>query len=253
MATAMKYLLPAVDENASRLRERILQEFAQTWTERIADDSRYYASYRRVVSLQAWRVRFVEQIYPQLIGSIFLEAQNDALLSVVLAHIGMWRSSLQSLRSCIECVLNACYYADHPVEAELWRQGVHRLEFSEHLAYLERHPVGIRRLTLPNVLANLRQEYNVLSRAVHASAQSFHMTRAGAVTLTKSDEVDHAMWSTRHASCLLWVNFLLISLYSPHLLGAQNRDLRKCISLAIPAYYHNSIFDELKVRLFNVD
>ena len=217
----------------------------------MAKDDFFRDSYRRVVSLQAWRVRLVEPNCTSTAAEMLLEAQNDALMSVVLAHLAMWRPALQCLRSCIESVLNTCYYADHPIEAHLWGRGDHRVGFSEQMSYFERHPADISRY-FPSMLGRLKSEYSVLSKAVHGSARSFQMTQSGAVTLTNSDDTEHSKWATRHRSVLLCVNLLLIGLYHRDITGTQQRDLRKAISLAIPDHYKTDIFQNLKVRLFPI-
>src|SRR5437870_9984913 len=67
--------------------------------------NKFFKSYRRIVSLQAWRSELLETAISSGSLSFFLEAQNDALTSHALAGCGSWRSSLQALRSCIENVL----------------------------------------------------------------------------------------------------------------------------------------------------
>lgn len=248
----MKLLLPAIDQNALKFSGTAIGELDAAWIERLAKKDIYKISYRRVVSLQAWRVRLIEPNNPGITASMILEAQNDALMSLVLAHLAMWRPALQCLRSCIESVLNTCYYADHPIEGQLWGKGHHRLGFSEHIGYLEKHPADLHR-HFPTLLGRLQKEYSVLSRAVHGSARSFQMTQSGSITLTNSDDAEHSKWATRHRSVLLCVNLLLVALYHQNLTGTQQRDLRKAISLAIPAPYHNAIFQNLRVRLFSIN
>ena len=247
----MKLLVPAIDQNALNFSGSIIGEIDAAWIERLAKNDIYRDAYRRVVSLQAWRVRVIEPHNPGIAASMLLEAQNDALMSLVLAHLAMWRPALQCLRSCIESVLNTCYYADHPIEAQLWERGDHRMGFSEQISYFEKHPADIPRY-FPSMLGRLRSEYSVLSKAVHGSARSFQMTQTGNVTLTNSDDAEHSKWATRHRSVLLCVNLLLVALYHRSLTGTQQRDLRKAISLAIPDHYQNDIFQNLKVRLFSI-
>lgn len=246
----MKYLLPTVDNNAVAFSEHFPSEITDSCLQMLEHTDEFRDSYRRIISLQAWRVRFFEVAYPSSVHSLFLEAQNDALLSLVLAHTAMWRPALQSLRSCVESVLNTCYYVDHPVEFQLWEQGQHTVGFSELIKYFSLHPKNVRMKKLPNVLQHLRSEYGDLSRAVHASAKGFHMTKAGVIALTNSNEIDYSQWISRHSKSLLWLNLLLVILYSTFLEGSENRDLRKSISLVIPESYHEAIYSELNVRLF---
>ena len=247
----MKYLLPEVDNNADAFSERFPREMADACAYGLKNTEGFRDAYRRVVSLQAWRVLLFERQYPSSgVISLFLEAQNDALLSVVLAHTAMWRPALQLLRSCIENILNTCYYVDHTVEFRLWETGKHRNDFSALVSYFSSHPDGVSPNELPNSLAHLRSEYATLSKAVHASAKAFLMSKEGDIRVTRKSDIDYNQWSTRHSNVLLWLNLFLVCLNSSALEGAQNRDLRKSISLAIPSGYHSLIFKHLRVRLF---
>ena len=249
----MKYLLPTIDNNAASFAGTFPSEIAEACVSGLDNTDGFRASYRRVVSLQAWRDRFFERCHPEAISSIFLEAQNDALLSVVLAHMSMWRPALQSLRSCLENVLSTCFYVDHPIELALWENGEHRMPFSGLADYFSRHPHTSTQQGLPSVLSHIRSEYSTLSKAVHASTRSFHMTRDGAIRITYSNNIDYNKWSKRHSSTLLWLNFLLLDLNSTILVGTQNSDLRKSISLAIPAPYHSAIAEHLDIVLYSTD
>ena len=253
MAIEMKYLLPVIDNNAASFAERFPAEIAEACASGLDNVDGFRASYRRLISLQAWRDRYFERDHSNSVSSLFLEAQNDALLSMVLAHLAMWRPALQSLRSCLENVLNTCYYADHPVELLLWEKAEHRITFTDLAAYFSRHPNTTAHQGLFDVLTHIRSEYSVLSKGVHASARSFHMTKGGAIRITHSNNVEYNQWNTRHTSTLMWLNLLLLDLHSDILVGSQNIDLRKSISLAIPSYYHNDIAKTLKIHLFSTD
>ena len=172
---------------------------------------------------------------------------------MVLAHLAMWRPALQSLRSCIENILNTCYYVDHPIEFQLWELGKHRNDFSELTNYFSRHPAFMSATNLPQVIAHLQNEYATLSKAVHASSASFHMTTSGRITITDFDNIKYRRWASRHSATLLWLNFILIILYSDALEGPQNADARRSISLAVPAKYHASIASSLSVQLFSTE
>ena len=247
----MNYLLKDVDSNSDRFSQTLSDEISQALAAGLANLEGFRASYRRVVSLQAWRVRVFDSQASDGVKALFLEAQNDALLSVVLAHMAMWRPALQSLRSCIESVLNACYYADHPVELQLWEAGRHRNDFSELLGYFSKHPTFLSLTGLPDVLAHIQREYSTLSRAVHASSISFHMTVGGNITITNSDGIKYRQWNSRHSDTLLWINLMLIALYSEALEGSQNTDVRRSISLVVPLKYHEDIASNLRVHLFS--
>ena len=250
----MKYLLPEVDGNSERFSKDFPAEIAAACASGLGNTEGFRDSYRRVVSLQAWRVLFFEPRYPDTaVTSIFLEAQNDALLSVVLAHMAMGRPALQSLRSCVENVLSTCYYVDHPVEFRLWENGKHRVGFSALESYFSRHPEVTAHSGLPNILSELEREYATLSKAVHASARPFLMTREGSITITNNDKSRYNQWNTRHSRALQWLNFLLLVLNASAIKGAQRAELRKSISLAIPYRYHNDIVEHLGVHLFPLE
>ena len=250
----MKYLLPEVDANAEAFSRRFPQEIADTCASGIQNIDGFRDSYRRVVSLQAWRTLFFEQQYSDSpVISMFLEAQNDALLSVVLAHMAMWRPALQSLRSCVENVLNTCYYVDHPIEFRLWENGHHRNNFSDLVDYFSRHPDAAIHQDFPDILAHIRSEYATLSKAVHGSAESFLMTQGGSITITQVSVAKYNQWNTRHSLTLQWLNFLLLVLNASDLKGVQRAELRKSVSLAIPSRYHDDIAEHLSVHFFPLE
>lgn len=253
----MKLLLPEVDNNARAFAERFPSEIARACEKGLESSDGFRDSYRRVVSLQAWRDRHFEQMPSDSVSALFLEAQNDALLSLVLAHTAMWRPALQSLRSCIENILNTCYYVDHPVEFQLWQNGNHRNSFSGLTRYFSEHPdvADYNRSSRhsPNVIAQIQSEYSALSKAVHASSKQFYMTKGGSTVITHPNISDYNQWNKRHCETLLWMNFLLVILNASVLQGAQNTDLRKSISLAIPVSHHDAIVQHLSVHLFPLE
>src|ERR1051326_4706308 len=99
----------------------------------------YLQSYSRLISLNAWR----KYLFPTLLGpaaeGFFIEAQNDYLVSLILARHGMWRPSLQSMRSGIENVLASLYFKDHAVEYRIWHDGKLKIGFTELKQYFETH------------------------------------------------------------------------------------------------------------------
>jgi len=249
----MKYLIQDVDNNSQSFACEFPSKIAEACQAELQNTEGFRDAYRRVVSLQAWRARVFSFISSGGVEDLFLEAQNDALLSVVLAHMAMWRPALQSLRSCIENVLNTCYYVDHPVEFRLWKQGRFRIAFSELATYFSKHPNNVTVEDFPKVIPLIRKEYATLSKAVHASAKSFHMTKSGGITITNLDQVEYNKWVSRHSTSLLWINVVLVMLYSHFLTGSQNSDLRKSVSLAIPSRYHEIIASQLDVHLFPME
>ena len=219
-----------------------------------AHNSTYYIeSYKKIVSLQAWRACFLGQQISEGSLGFFLEAQNDALVSHVLAQQGVWRSSLKSLRSVIENIAFCVYYMDHPVEQRLWNSGEEIPTISFFFAYLKKHP------DLSNVSCNINgieimeNEWRILSRAVHGSAKSFRMTAQGKIPSLFSSARDKVgAWSTRESKCLLGVNLMLVSLFKEHLQGAKLRNLRKAISLVILNAKHANIKSELNIHLYDI-
>lgn len=196
----------------------------------------FVRSYQRIVSLHAWRSYVLANQVSEGSLGFFLEAQNDALVSHVIAQHGSWRVALKALRSCLENVLASMYYKDHPVELQLWTAGASRIPFSDLLAYFEGHPAtkGVD-LELTG-LGTLRGEFAMLSRAVHGSSQGFRMTKDGKHILLWSSGPDRfGPWETRESAVLQGLNSLLVTLFRDRLAGAALPGLRRAISLAIPA------------------
>lgn len=234
-------------------------KFDPTWKKRVFEvikslddeDQIFRKSYFRLISLQAWRSELLEVLLPSDALEFYLESQNDAVLSHVFAHTGYWRSALQSLRSCLENVLQCLYYKDHPIEIQLWHLHKHRMQFSELIKYLSTHP---QILDIPkniNPIDNLKNEYQTLSLAVHASAKTFRMTSdPDQIVICSNDKASLGSWSTREKFVLSSLNNLLLILFHEHLEGTQRPNLRKAISFTISPRNHSDILEYLKVRLF---
>jgi hypothetical protein len=127
----MKQLAREIEGNFDSFRAAYRTSAESTAQSLQAHREHFLESYRRMTSLQAWRSELLENAISSDSLAFFLEAQNDALISHVLASFGEWRSSLKALRSCIENVMFAMYYKDHPVELQLWMDGRHHLNYSE--------------------------------------------------------------------------------------------------------------------------
>jgi hypothetical protein len=247
----MKRLVEEVEQNFKKFCRSYKTEAQDTAAKLETYQAKYLESYRRMVSLQAWRSELLENTISAESLSFFLEAQNDALTSHVLASFGAWRSSLKSLRSCIENILFCIYYKDHPVELELWHSGQHKLTFTAVEKYLAAHPAldGIS----PSVsgITLLSGEYSTLSKAVHASAKGFRMSVEGiGVQLWSNDPARLGAWGTREAKVLTGVNELLMTLFREQLQGGRLSNLRKAISLVIPTSHHTEIKNRLGITLF---
>jgi hypothetical protein len=209
----------------------------------------YLDSYKRLASLNAWREMLLSNRISSGSLGFFLEAQNDALVSHVLARMGSWRAALKALRSSVENVLACLYYKDHPVELELWEAGKHKIEFGELWKYFSRHPkvvpLGIQRAGL----IDIRNEYSTLSRAVHGFA-SFRMTGgAGSTALWSDSRISLGAWSTRERRTVCGVNLLLLAIFGEELEGTRLPGLRSAIGLAVPRRMHQGIRTGLHVNL----
>jgi hypothetical protein len=226
------------------------QQAAAAKTALDAHAGRFQSSYRRLVSLQAWREQLLDGKLSPPSLQFFLEAQNDALLSHVSARYGMWRAALQSLRSCVENVLACLYYMDHPVELALWERGKHRPGFAELHAYFVAHPALDGIASQDTGLPALKDEYAMLSKAVHGSAASFRMTQGAAgPTLWIAEPPRLGMWATRETATIRSLNMLLLALFRADLSGTQRVGLRQAVSLAVPRSQYARIHSRLGVRL----
>jgi len=240
----MSLLLKETEANFKAFDAHWPKEMSRVAGELTKESATYLASYRRLVSLQAWRT-FLEPRVSSPSLAFFLEAQNDALVSHVFASLGSWRSALKSLRSCIENVAFSLYYKDHPIEFELWEAGKHKPPISDYLTYLEHHP---RRVTAARVdpMPHIQAEYSTLSKAVHASAKSFRMTNDVKTTLLWSEaKASIGQWQTREAAVLTNLNLLLLAHFRDQLCGAAEPGLREAIGLAIAP----AIFPDIKTNL----
>lgn len=210
----------------------------------------FISSYRRLSGLNAIQHTLVIPNFSNASAAFFLEAQNDALVSHVNANVGGWRSALQALRSCIENVLNAVYYNQHPVELELWARGAFRITFSDLHKYMTHHPHISNLGQSLSGLDLMKTEYAVLSKAVHASAANFRMTDgASKVLLWSVDEARLGAWSTRERRVIDAICSLFVCLFASELQAAKNPQLRSVLSFAISAARQKQFKNVLKVNL----
>jgi hypothetical protein len=242
--------------------EANFQKFTQNWKRDLprvmagldTHGASFLESYSRLASLNAWRANILEDQISTGSLEFFTEALNDALVSHVYARLGSWRSSLMSLRSCIENTCYCLFYKDHPIELRLWETGAHRPGFSEIHSYFRQHP-DVKDLSDSPVtgLTVIKKEYGTLSRAVHASARNFRMAPDASTTLLwKDNAVSLAQWIRREQQSLAGLNLLLATLFRTELLGAQQQSLRKALSLVIPPSLHSRVRSELKVRVLSL-
>ena len=244
----MSLLLKETEANFNAFDVDWRADMAHVAAELAKDRGPFLLSYRRIILLQAWRA-FLETRISESSLAFFLEAQNDALTSHVFANLGSWRSALKALRSCIENVLFCLYYKDHPVEFELWETGQHKPPIAEFITYFEHHPRRVKVATV-DPIPHIRAEYSTLSKAVHASAKGFRMTRDIRTTLLWSDtKASLGQWQTRESLVLINLNLLLLAHFRGELGGAAASPLREAVSLAIPATMYPEIKTNLRVVL----
>ncbi len=245
----MSGLLTEIEANYERFSEAWKGELESVSKDLEKQHNQYLRSYTRLVSLNAWRTDLLNSEVSAGSMAFFLEAQNDGLLSHVLARLGCWRSSLKSLRSCIENVYQCLYYKDHPVELELWHTGKHRLGFSELHSYLLKHP---KISGVPSTLAGidlLQQEYATLSRAVHGAAPFRMSEQSDGTHLWSSAPARAGAWATRQSRTLCGINLLLLTIFRDRLQGAALPGLRTVVGLGIPSAQHSHVKRKLKVNL----
>lgn len=220
-------------------------------TDVLRANPKYLESYQRITTLQAWRSELFEGRIDSNAVAFFLEAQNDGLTSHIFAQLGCWRSALKSLRSCLENTYQCLYYMDHPVELELWHSGHHRLSRIELQRYLEQHPQIRGNDTNLSGIPTLSEEYETLSKAVHASAKGFRMTEdSDTVSLFSNDSASAGRWATRERQVIVGINLLLMMMFRKYIQGTQKPNLRKSISLVIPVTKHTQIKTDLGVTLY---
>lgn len=234
------------------------ENFNSNWKQeldRIADNlanqnDKFFPSYARVATLQAWRTLFLASHLQAECLQFFLEAQNDALTSHIFARLGAWRSALKALRSCIENIYFCLYYKDHPVELELWKTGKHRISFADLQKYFESHPIVGAQNPSVSCLRSIKEEYSTLSKAVHGSAESFRMTTGTDSTVIWTDKLASlGKWLAREKVTLCSLNLLLLVMFQSHLSGAALPGLRKSISAIFDAPKRKKIREAIAVNL----
>lgn len=214
----------------------------------IRADARIDSVYAHALVLESWRQHLLAaQLREGL--PFWYEAQNDYLLSLVHAGGGIWRSSLQALRSFLENSTGALYYSDHPVEARRFATGEFRLTWVETKQYLATYPYPAAADAYRGVvLDSIAHEYSELSKAVHGSAESFRMTAAQQFpTLFSSERTKIGAWRTRAIACARAVNSLLLLHFASDLAGARLRPLREDIGTVFTARERTRIRSALGV------
>lgn len=234
----MDLLRSELKANASTFVRDIPVELARIHASLSIDVEKTTSAYAAAAALQAWRTEVYTRA-PGPIRDMLLEAQNDAVQSLVLGHLGMWRPALQSLRSCIEAVVRIAFFTDHPVELGWWtgKSGFSISIRKTIQEYLPKHPLvepfaGVA--GIPDVTSQLYEQYSLLSKAVHASAISFRMTKAGDVSFSNSSATDYGQWLACHRKTLQAVSLLMLMLNRSQLRGTAHSGLRKLLSVVLP-------------------
>ncbi|MDX8123405.1 hypothetical protein SKZ59_16610 [Janthinobacterium sp. GMG2] len=246
----MKNYIEEVDENFSRFYNALPDGINSAIAGLAEYNEKFKISYRRLVSLQAWRGELIEKIASEGAESFFKEAQNDAIMSHSLARQGAWRVALMSLRSCIENSLYGLYYFEHPVELSQWQVGKFRIGFTEVVNYLGKHPNFEEIGEQDSGIEAIKSEYSTLSKAVHGSSNSFRVTKNGSIEgLNVISIADLGAWSTRERNALIALNTIFLTMFKYNLQGASNSNLRKAVSLVIPEKNHKLIKEKLNINL----
>jgi hypothetical protein len=246
----MQAFIEEVDANFTRFDGSLAGGITDALTELAPHVNKFRDSYRRLVSLQAWRGELIQNIASPASEEFFKEAQNDALMSHHLARQGAWRVALMCLRSCIENTLIGIYYMEHPVELAQWHLNSHRLGFAEATSYLAKHPNFIHYSEQESGLQLIKNEYATLSQAVHGSSKKFRVTKTGLIEgLNVASVAELNQWASREHQTLLGLNSCLITMFKDHLAGAAQTNLRKALGLAIPPHLHAAISTRFNVRL----
>lgn len=245
----MKLLEKELDQNWTTFFAGWTAQARKNWKE-LNHDKRFSASYRRLCAINAWKTSSaVRKLTPESVEFLH-EAHNDVLVSHVAAGTGAWRLALQSLRSCIENVLCALYFTDHPVELKLWEIGQFRIGFSDLHTYFMKHPTLRGRSRDLCGLNTLKTEYSTLSKAVHASAREFRMTdKIPEVLLWSTEEKKIGIWSTRERKVVEALCLLLMTYFCEHLTGTKNTALRQMLFFALSSNKRELVKQQLHVSI----
>ena len=122
--------------------------------------------------------------------------------------------------------------------------------FSELATYHSSPPKLIGSSETNNGIAQLKEEYSTLSKAVHSSAKQFRMTTDLAENrLWINDGAAVSKWATRENATIRALNLLLLYFFSSSLQGAANINLRRVIAITLPKTRFAQIKADLKVNL----
>jgi len=163
---------------------------------------------------------------------------------------GVWRSSLQSLRSFVENATGALFYQEHSVEAKMFALGSHRLSWTETKAYFDAYPREAKLSLDRMMIDSLGREYAELSRAVHGSSESYRMTASQAFPkLCSSDTSLVGKWSARANACARAIHLLYCRQLAADLVGARLPALREDVGRVLSDKDRATVLAELAVVL----
>lgn len=229
------------------------ETFYAAWTKQaeknwkaLHPSQQFLASYRRIAAFQSLKIDLLSDATPRAALQFFHEAHNDALVSHVSASLGAWRLALQSLRSFLENSLCGLYYTDHPIELRNWERGKKKIGFTDLMSYFDAHPDLDAVPAQISGLSRIKEEYQTLSLAVHASAKPFRMTDDVSTTLLWSDAKDRlGKWATREAACIIGICLLIVDLHHSKLTGTQRQGVRDALSFV----FNQGVRKALKTNL----
>lgn len=203
-------------------------------------------SYCRVAALNATKKIIKVDDQAEM---FYNEALNDFLSSHVMILLGSSRVSLTALRAFIENYLFYFYFIDHKVELSLWKNGNHKIKFSELFEYLRMHP----KVTLSkqqSAIERLYKEYTTLSMAVHGSSEKFMMTKQDNFPhVFQSNNIVISQWNTRAKNVFQCIMRIILSFYKEFFVTAAHKHERKIISIALGNKVASKISQEIGITL----
>jgi len=215
-----------------------------------SESSQFESSYIRLCCIQAWREMLLNDGIGGPVISFLTEAQNDLLMSHCLARVGSFRSSLKSLRACVENFYFFAYHKDHPIELTRWLAGDHRMSFTDLHGYFEVHPDLKGFSVAVESLVSFKKEYSTLSKAVHGSNVAFQMTaQSETINLWNADAASVGKWRAREKAVVVAMVSTLATLYRAKLQGASQLGVRQVMRLALPPSVQTKIKSQLSINL----
>ncbi len=229
----MTDISPEIDENYQNFIELLKSKLTQN-IDQISSDPRLKNAYARAGALNAIKLDVSNPNVVPEAQAFLVEAHNDILVSLVTASFGSWRSSLQSLRSALENTMACIYYAEHPVELYKWSKSLYYIQQKHLRLYILDHPNILKISDASGLKQNLGNEYETLSKAVHASNSLFRMTdNNGKTNFASVDIAELGKWSARERAVSNLIFTMLIAYFHHEFDGAKRKTLRESLSRGI--------------------